>query len=48
VMYNFAYCLALYLVPTGIKWADFIKRSTITHIKSCPREVRGRPIMKSM
>jgi hypothetical protein len=47
-MYRSAYCLALYLVPTGMKWDDFIKWSTITHIESCPHEVRGRPIMKSM
>jgi hypothetical protein len=47
-MYNSAYCLTLYLVPTGMKWANFIRQSTITHIESCSHEVRGKPIIKSM
>jgi hypothetical protein len=32
----------------GMKWADLVKRSTMTHIELYPCEVRGKPIMKSM
>jgi hypothetical protein len=31
-----------------MKWADLVKRSTMTHIDLYPREVRGRATMKSM
>jgi hypothetical protein len=31
-----------------MKWADLVKRSTMTHIELYPREVRGKPTMKSM
>jgi hypothetical protein len=47
-MYNSAYCPTLYVVATGMKWADLVKRSTMTHIELYPREVRGKPTMKSM
>jgi hypothetical protein len=32
----------------GMKWANLVKRSTITHIEFYPREVRGKPTMKSI
>jgi hypothetical protein len=32
----------------GMKWADLLKRSTMTHIELYPREVWGKPTMKSM
>jgi hypothetical protein len=38
----------MYIVDTDMKWADLVKWSTITHIELYPREVRGKPIMKSM
>jgi hypothetical protein len=47
-MYNSAYCLILYVVDTGIKWADLVKRSTMTHMELYPREVHGKPTMKSI
>jgi hypothetical protein len=47
-MYNSAYCPTLYVVATGMKWADLVKRSTMTHIELYPREVRGKPTMKFM
>jgi hypothetical protein len=47
-MYSSAYCPTLYVVAMGIKWADLVKRSTMTHIELYPREVRGKPTMKSM
>jgi hypothetical protein len=47
-IYNSAYYLTLYVVDTGIKWVDFIKWSTMTHIELYPREVRDKPTMKSM
>jgi hypothetical protein len=31
-----------------MKWADLVKRSTMTHIELYPREVRVKPTMKSM
>jgi hypothetical protein len=36
------------VVNTGIKWADFIKRSTMTHFELYPREVQKNPTMKSI
>jgi hypothetical protein len=36
------------LVDTGIKCVDFVRRSTMTHIEFYPRDVRGKPIMKSI
>jgi hypothetical protein len=36
------------MVDTGMKWADLVKRSTMTHIELYPREVWGKPTMKSM
>jgi hypothetical protein len=47
-IYNSAYCLTLYVVSTGMKWADLVKRPMMTHIELYPREVRGKPTMKSM
>jgi hypothetical protein len=47
-MYSSAYYPTLYVVATGMKWADLVKRSTMTHIELYPREVRGKPTMKSM
>jgi hypothetical protein len=47
-MYSSAYCPTLYVVATSMKWADLVKRSTMTHIELYPHEVRGKPIMKSM
>jgi hypothetical protein len=32
----------------GMKWADLVKRSTMIHIELYPREVRGKPTIKSM
>jgi hypothetical protein len=46
--YNSAYYLTLYVVATGMKWADLVKRSMMTHIELYPREVRGKPTMKSI
>jgi hypothetical protein len=31
-----------------MKWADLVKQSMTTHIELYPREVRGKPTMKSM
>jgi hypothetical protein len=31
-----------------MKWADLVKRPTMTHIELYPCEVRGKPTMKSM
>jgi hypothetical protein len=31
-----------------MKWADLVKRSMMIHIELYPREVRGKPTMKSM
>jgi hypothetical protein len=31
-----------------MKWADLVKWSTMTHIELYPREVRGKPTMKSI
>ena len=36
------------MVFTGRKWADFVRRSTITQIESYPLEVLGKPTMKSI
>jgi hypothetical protein len=47
-MYSSAYCLTLYVMAICMKWADLVKRSTMTHIELYPREVRGKPTMKSM
>jgi hypothetical protein len=47
-MYSSTYCLNLYVVATGMKWADLVKWSMMTYIKLYPREVRGKPTMKSM
>jgi hypothetical protein len=47
-IYNFAYYLTLYVVDTGIKWADLVKRCTMTHIELYPHEVRGKSTMKSI
>jgi hypothetical protein len=47
-MYSSAYYLTLYVVDTGMKWADLVKRSTMTYIELYLREVRGKPTMKSM
>jgi hypothetical protein len=38
----------MYVVATGMKWANLVKRSTMTHIALYPHEVRGKPTMKSM
>jgi hypothetical protein len=38
----------LYVVDTGRKWADLVKRSMVTHIELYPREMRGKPTMKSI
>jgi hypothetical protein len=38
----------MYVVATDMKWADLVKRSTMTHIELNPREVRGKPTMKSI
>jgi hypothetical protein len=46
--YNSAYYLTLYIVATGMKWADLVKRSTVTHVELYPREVRGKPTIKSI
>jgi hypothetical protein len=35
-------------MATGMKWTDLVKLSTMTHIESYPREVRGKPTMKYM
>ena len=34
------------MVFTGKKWADFVRRSTITQIESYPFDVLGSPTMK--
>jgi hypothetical protein len=47
-MYSSAYYLTLYVVATGMKWTDLVKRSTMTHIELYPREVRDKPTMKSI
>jgi hypothetical protein len=47
-MYNSAYWLTLYVVITGMKWADLVKWSTMTHMELYPDELRGKPTMKSM
>jgi hypothetical protein len=47
-IYNFAYYLTLYVVATGMKWADLVKRSIMTHIELYPHEVWGIPTMKSI
>jgi hypothetical protein len=47
-MYSSVYYPTLYVMAMGMKWADLVKRSTMTHIKLYPREVRGKPIIKSM
>jgi hypothetical protein len=47
-MYSSAYYPTLYVVATSMKWADLVKRSTMTHIELYPHEVRGKPTMKSM
>jgi hypothetical protein len=47
-MHSSAYYPTLYAVATGMKWADLVKRSTMTHIELYPREVQGKPTMKSM
>jgi hypothetical protein len=31
-----------------MKWADLVKRSTMTHIELYPHGVRGKPPMKSI
>jgi hypothetical protein len=36
------------VVDTGIKWADLVRRSIMTHFELYPREVWGKPTMKSM
>jgi hypothetical protein len=36
------------MVDAGMKWADLVKRSMMTHIELYPREVRGKPTMKSI
>jgi hypothetical protein len=47
-MQSSTYFLTLYVVDTGIKWADLVKRSTMTHIVLYPHEVRGNPTMTSI
>jgi hypothetical protein len=47
-IYSYAYCLTLYVVDTGIKWADLVKRFMMTQMELYPCEVRGRPTMKSI
>jgi hypothetical protein len=47
-MYSSAYCPTLYVVAIGMKWADLVKRSMMTHIELYPHEVWGKPTMKSM
>jgi hypothetical protein len=42
------YCLTLYVMDTGIKWVDLVKRSMMIHIELYPREVRDKPTMKCM
>jgi hypothetical protein len=46
--YNYAYCLTLYVVAMGMKWADLVKRSTMTNIELYPHKVWGKPTMKSI
>jgi hypothetical protein len=47
-MYSSIYRPTIYVVATGMKWADLVKWSTMTHIELYPREVRGKPTIKSM
>jgi hypothetical protein len=47
-MYSLAYYPTLCVVATGMKWADLVKQSMMTHIELYPCEVRGKPTMKSM
>jgi hypothetical protein len=47
-IYNSAYCMTLFVVATGMKWADLIKWSTMTHIELYPHEVQDKPKMKSI
>jgi hypothetical protein len=46
--YNLAYYVAVYHASTGRKWADFVRRSTVTQIEPYPLVVRGKPVIKSM
>jgi hypothetical protein len=47
-IYNSVYCLTLYVVAMDMKWANLVKRSTMTHIELYPHEVWGKPTMKSI
>jgi hypothetical protein len=47
-MYSSAYYPTLYVVAMSMKWSDLVKQSTMTHIELYPRELRGKPTMKSM
>jgi hypothetical protein len=47
-MYSSTYYLTLDVVATGMKWVDLVKRFMMTHIELYPREVRGKPTIKSM
>jgi hypothetical protein len=47
-MYSSGYSLTLYVVAMGMKWADLVKQSMVTHIELYPHEVQGKPMMKSM
>jgi hypothetical protein len=47
-MYSSAYCPTLYVMATGMNWADLVKRSTMTHNELYPREVQGKPTMNSI
>jgi hypothetical protein len=46
--YILAYRIVGYIVWTGMKCADLVRRSIITQIESNPFEVLGKPTMKSI
>jgi hypothetical protein len=47
-MYNLVNLSPPYVVRMGMKCATFVRRSTITHIKSLPFRVLESPLIKSM
>jgi hypothetical protein len=47
-MKSSAYCPTLCVMAMGMKWADLVMRSMMTHIELYPREVRGKLTMKSI
>jgi hypothetical protein len=47
-MYSFASLALELFIFTGMKWATFVKRSTMTQIESYPAWVHGNPTMKSI